>query len=103
MALTGIEIFKKLPKTNCGECGVPTCLAFAMKLGQKQAELSQCPYVEEESKAQRAQVRPGGTDPAGRPLGGEGGNGRRGEVRGAGQESERKGGWQGAGADERGP
>ncbi len=32
MALTGIEIFKKLPKTNCGKCGVPTCLAFAMKL-----------------------------------------------------------------------
>ena len=37
MALTGIEIFKKLPKTNCGECGVPTCLAFAMKLAAGQA------------------------------------------------------------------
>ena len=54
MALTGIEIFKKLPKTNCGECGVPTCLAFAMKLAQKQAELSACPYVSEESKAKLA-------------------------------------------------
>ncbi|MCD4804854.1 MAG: hypothetical protein K8R07_04170, partial [Desulfobacterales bacterium] len=32
MGLSGIEIFKKLPKTNCGKCGVPTCLAFAMKL-----------------------------------------------------------------------
>ncbi|RPI49851.1 MAG: hypothetical protein EHM49_09345, partial [Deltaproteobacteria bacterium] len=30
MALTGIEILKMLPKTNCGECNVPTCLAFAM-------------------------------------------------------------------------
>ena len=45
MALTGIEIFKKLPKTNCGECGVPTCLAFAMKLAAGQAELAACPYV----------------------------------------------------------
>jgi acetyl-CoA decarbonylase/synthase complex subunit gamma len=50
MALTGIEIFKKLPKTNCGECGVPTCLAFAMKLAAGQAELSACPYVSEEAK-----------------------------------------------------
>ncbi len=51
MALTGIEIFKKLPKTNCAECGVPTCLAFAMKLAAGQAELSACPYVSEEAKA----------------------------------------------------
>ncbi len=50
MALTGIDIFKKLPKTNCGECGVPTCLAFAMKLAAGQAELSACPYVSEEAK-----------------------------------------------------
>ena len=51
MPLTGIEIFKLLPKTNCGECGVPTCLAFAMNLASGKAELSACPYVTEESKA----------------------------------------------------
>lgn len=51
MALTGIEIFKLLPKTNCGDCGVPTCLAFAMKLAAGQAELASCPHVSEESKA----------------------------------------------------
>lgn len=51
MALTGIEIFKFLPKTNCGECGVPTCLAFAMKLAARQVELAECPYVSEEAKA----------------------------------------------------
>jgi len=38
MALTGIEIFKLLPKTNCGDCGVPTCLAFAMNLAAGKAE-----------------------------------------------------------------
>ncbi len=51
MPLTGIEIFKLLPKTNCGECGVPTCLAFAMNLAAGKAELSACPYISEEAKA----------------------------------------------------
>ena len=51
MALTGIEIFKLLPKTNCKECGVPTCLAFAMSLAAGKAELTACPHVSEESKA----------------------------------------------------
>lgn len=50
MALTGIQIFKLLPKTNCGECGVPTCLAFAMNLASGKAELEKCPYVSEEAK-----------------------------------------------------
>lgn len=50
MALTAIEIFKHLPKTNCGKCGVPTCLAFAMKIANKQAELAACPDVSEEAK-----------------------------------------------------
>ena len=50
MALTGIQIFKLLPKTNCKECGVPTCLAFAMSLAAGKAELSACPYVSDEAK-----------------------------------------------------
>lgn len=55
MALSGIQIYKLLPQTNCKECGFPTCLAFAMKLAAKQVELSMCPYVSEESKAQLAE------------------------------------------------
>jgi acetyl-CoA decarbonylase/synthase complex subunit gamma len=51
MPLTGIEIFKLLPKTNCGECGVPTCLAFAMNLAAGKAELAKCPKVSEDAKA----------------------------------------------------
>ncbi|MFQ6099650.1 MAG: acetyl-CoA decarbonylase/synthase complex subunit gamma [Anaerolineae bacterium] len=54
MALTGLQIYKLLPQTNCKECGFPTCLAFAMKLAAKQAELAACPYVSEEAKAQLA-------------------------------------------------
>lgn len=50
MALTGVEIFKLLPKTNCKKCGFPTCLAFAMKLAQRQASLNSCPDVSDEAK-----------------------------------------------------
>jgi acetyl-CoA decarbonylase/synthase complex subunit gamma len=56
MALTGIEIFKLLPKTNCKECGEPTCLAFAMKLAAGKADLSACPYVSEEAKAKLSEA-----------------------------------------------
>ena len=56
MALTGIEIFKLLPKTNCKECGEPTCLAFAMKLAAGKAELSACPTVSEEAKAKLSEA-----------------------------------------------
>ncbi|MDP8237415.1 MAG: acetyl-CoA decarbonylase/synthase complex subunit gamma [Candidatus Erginobacter occultus] len=51
MALTGLDIYKLLPKTNCGDCGSPTCLAFAMKLASKQAELQSCPHASEEATA----------------------------------------------------
>src|SRR4030043_262105 len=56
MALTGIEIFKLLPKTNCGEGGVPTCLAFAMSLAAGKAELSKCPHVSDEAKAKLSEA-----------------------------------------------
>ena len=78
MALTGIQIFKLLPKTNCGKCGVPTCLAFAMNLAAGKVELVACPFVSEESKAQLAEasappIRPVtiGTGSAAFKIGGE--------------------------------
>jgi acetyl-CoA decarbonylase/synthase complex subunit gamma len=56
MGLTGIQIFKLLPKTNCKECGYPTCLAFAMNLASGKAELASCPYVSDEAKEQLAEA-----------------------------------------------
>lgn len=50
MALNGLQIQKLLPKTNCKECGSSTCLAFAMKLAAKKANLSECPYASDEAK-----------------------------------------------------
>jgi acetyl-CoA decarbonylase/synthase complex subunit gamma len=51
MGLTGLEIYKQLPKKNCGECGPPTCLAFAMNLASGKASLDSCPYVTDEARA----------------------------------------------------
>lgn len=73
MALSGIEIFKYLPKTNCGKCGVPTCLAFAMSLAAGKAELAACPFVSAESKgkleeASAPPIRPISIATGGKPL-----------------------------------
>jgi acetyl-CoA decarbonylase/synthase complex subunit gamma len=50
MALSGLEIYKQLPKKNCKECGVPTCLAFAMALASGKAVLDNCPYITETAR-----------------------------------------------------
>jgi len=51
MALTGMQIYKSLPKTNCKDCGLPTCMAFAMQVAAKQRALTDCPHISEEGKA----------------------------------------------------
>jgi acetyl-CoA decarbonylase/synthase complex subunit gamma len=51
MALTGLQIFKLLPNTNCKKCGHPTCLAFAMKLAAGKESLDKCPDATEEARA----------------------------------------------------
>jgi len=56
MALTGIQIFKLLPKTNCGECKYPTCLAFAMALASGKAEIDACPHVTDEARSQLSEA-----------------------------------------------
>ena len=51
MALTGLQIFKLLPNTNCKKCGYPTCLAFAMKLAAGKEVLGKCPDASAETRA----------------------------------------------------
>ena len=50
MALSGLDIYKLLPKTNCRECGFATCLAFAMQLAKKAVSVDKCPYLTQDSK-----------------------------------------------------
>ena len=56
MALTGLQIYKLLPKTNCGDCNFPTCMAFAMQLAAKKVSLDQCPHVSEEARKALAEA-----------------------------------------------
>ena len=51
MALKGLDIFKLSPKTNCKECGNPTCMAFCMKVAQGAVSIDKCPHFSEEAKA----------------------------------------------------
>ncbi len=43
-----IDIYKKLPGNNCGECGESTCMAFALKVKSAQRKITECPYVKQE-------------------------------------------------------
>jgi hypothetical protein len=38
-----------LPKTNCGQCGLKTCIAFASMVIANQTKLEQCPYLEDKT------------------------------------------------------
>ncbi len=49
--VTGIDIYKLLPKTNCGDCNFPTCMAFAMQVAAKKAALDTCPHVSAEAQS----------------------------------------------------
>jgi acetyl-CoA decarbonylase/synthase complex subunit gamma len=51
MALTGMQIYKLLPKTNCKDCGFPTCMAFAMQVAAKQKAITDCPHLSDEAQA----------------------------------------------------
>lgn len=63
MALSALQIYKYLPKTNCKDCGDPTCLAFAMKLAASKADIAKCPHISDEGKdvlgaASRPPIKP---------------------------------------------
>jgi hypothetical protein len=51
MALTVLELFKILPRTNCGDCGQATCLAFATQVIKEGEELGRCPHLAEAARA----------------------------------------------------
>ncbi|HID16881.1 TPA: acetyl-CoA synthase subunit gamma, partial [Candidatus Bathyarchaeota archaeon] len=46
--LSPITVYNPLPKKNCGECGVPTCMAFAVELIEGRADLKKCPHLTDE-------------------------------------------------------
>lgn len=49
-SLSPVAIYKEiLPKTNCGDCGLPTCFAFATLVVVEKLPLNRCPHIDEES------------------------------------------------------
>jgi ArsR family metal-binding transcriptional regulator len=51
-----LEVMKLLPCTNCRECGVPTCMAFAARLSEGKATLEECPGLNDEERADQLQA-----------------------------------------------
>jgi ArsR family metal-binding transcriptional regulator len=48
-----LDILRLLPQTNCKDCGVPTCMAFATKLSEDKASLEECPRMGEGESAEK--------------------------------------------------
>jgi hypothetical protein len=46
--ISHLEIYKHLSKSNCRECGVPTCLAFATAVIHGEKKITDCPYLNRE-------------------------------------------------------
>ncbi len=40
------EIVQRTPKTNCGQCGYPTCLAFSAAVTKSGEDFGKCPYLD---------------------------------------------------------
>jgi hypothetical protein len=47
---TAVAIYKLLPKTNCGACGLPSCFGFAAKLATRQASVDDCASMTREAR-----------------------------------------------------
>lgn len=46
MALSVVDLYKSiLPRTNCKDCGFPTCLAFASMVVSEKLPLKNCPHI----------------------------------------------------------
>jgi hypothetical protein len=49
-----LELYKKLPKKNCGKCSLKTCMPFALAVVKGDADLAECPFLTE---AEREELR----------------------------------------------
>ncbi|MBI3354065.1 MAG: DUF3786 domain-containing protein [Nitrospirae bacterium] len=47
MALTAVDIYKRLPQTNCARCGSPSCFVFATKVALRQEVIEKCVVLSE--------------------------------------------------------
>ncbi len=45
-----MEILRLLPRTNCRECGQPTCMVFAVRVMEGVKDHNDCPFLTEENR-----------------------------------------------------
>ena len=56
MALSVVDLYRDvLPRSNCGDCGYPTCLAFASMVVSEKLPLENCPHLDPETVARCAE------------------------------------------------
>jgi len=48
---TPLEVYSLLPKSNCGDCGVSTCMAFAAAVIKQEKRLADCPHLDQGIRA----------------------------------------------------
>jgi Domain of unknown function (DUF3786)/Putative Fe-S cluster len=58
--LNPLDFIKFTPKSNCGECNHPTCLAFAVAVTKGGIDPAICPYVDVEALAEVSVTEPAG-------------------------------------------
>ena len=56
--LNFMDIYKLLPKTNCKECGLPTCMAFALALVKGEKHPKDCPPLLKPKYKQKLDLKP---------------------------------------------
>ncbi len=52
--LDPLSIYKLLPKTNCRDCGLRTCMSFASALIRQEKALEDCPHLSKEARQELA-------------------------------------------------
>lgn len=51
-----LEVLKRLPKTICKECGLPTCMVFAVQFLEGVKDISDCPHLDPQAEEKLTQV-----------------------------------------------
>jgi hypothetical protein len=53
-----LDVYRKLPRTNCGKCPVRTCLSFAVQVLRRDVLISECPELNEEARQELGGMLP---------------------------------------------
>lgn len=57
-----LEFIKLTPKSNCGECGYPACLAFAAAVTKGGEQPDKCPYIDKSGLGEEFRTGERGSD-----------------------------------------